>query len=416
MDQKLRHYADMLFERALFESARTLQVDRRKYQQERAARSASIALPISGTEVQGFERLFVQHIDRCMEARLESFRKALQEAGQHPTEDDLQSILTAVRETQVIQIGHATQAIQQLIKTRGGVLADFDPKIALVALSARAHDRILGDWKVWRAQVQLSAERSTAPGDWHFANMALEEARKSVAEDDRVHPMVGAVVVKDGKVISQAHRGETPASHAEFIALEKKHPDSELAGSTVYTTLEPCTTRNHPKIPCVERLIERKVSRVVIGMLDPDPRITGRGQRRLRQANITTDLFPSDLMSKVEELNRKFTREHESGKQSPKSATPEAIRPADNSSAANQVQDKWVNLGFEHKSGMAEALTKEEYDFAWISADKEAEKIELEGWQYALHDSNGVKSRLKIRDHPAIGGYLFFAKKPRSKK
>jgi hypothetical protein len=58
-------------------------------------------------------------------------------------------------------------------------------------------------------------------------------------------------------------------------------------------------------------LIERRVSRVVIGMLDPDPRITGRGQRKLRSANIVTDFFPSDLMQEVEELNREFTRHHE---------------------------------------------------------------------------------------------------------
>ena len=139
--------------------------------------------------------------------------------------------------------------------------------------------------------------------------MAIDEARRSAPEQDgRPHPLVGAVVVKNGQVLSAAHRGEAAGNHAEFIALEKKLSDEAVAGATVYTTLEPCTTRNHPKIPCAERLIERKVARVVIGMLDPDPRITGSGQRKLRRANIATAFFPEDLVPQVEEMNREFTR------------------------------------------------------------------------------------------------------------
>jgi pyrimidine deaminase RibD-like protein len=148
--------------------------------------------------------------------------------------------------------------------------------------------------------------------DYKFARLAIEVARKSISENDgRAHPLVGAVIVKDGEVLATAYRGEREGNHAEYYAMEKKLADAALAGATVYTTLEPCTTRNHPKIPCAERLVERKVARVVMGMLDPDPRISGRGQRRLRRANIVTELFPHDLMTEVEEMNREFARQFE---------------------------------------------------------------------------------------------------------
>lgn len=142
-----------------------------------------------------------------------------------------------------------------------------------------------------------------------YIRMAIDAARNCKPEDGRVHPRVGVVVVKDGHQPLVAYRGELqPGEHAEYTALERKLADEAMAGATVYTTLEPCTTRNHPKVPCAERLIERRVARVVIGMLDPNPQITGKGQRRLRDANIATDLFPADLMAEVEELNREFTR------------------------------------------------------------------------------------------------------------
>jgi pyrimidine deaminase RibD-like protein len=154
-----------------------------------------------------------------------------------------------------------------------------------------------------------AAVATAADIDRQFARVAIDEARRSISEPDgKPHPKVGAVVVKNGQLLSAAHRGELIANHAEYVALERKLQDEAVAGATIYTTLEPCTSRNHPKIPCAERLIERRVARVVIGMLDPDPRITGRGQRKLRTAGIVTDFFPPDLMTEAEELNRDFTR------------------------------------------------------------------------------------------------------------
>lgn len=144
--------------------------------------------------------------------------------------------------------------------------------------------------------------------DHKFARFAIDEARKSTPEDIRPHPKVGAIVTKDGSILSKAHRGEKPKSHAEYTALEVKLPDSVVAGATVYTTLEPCTTRKHPKIPCAQRLIDRKVARVVIGMLDPNPDIRGRGDQLLSEAGIEVQLFPRDLRAQVEEMNREFIR------------------------------------------------------------------------------------------------------------
>ena len=160
----------------------------------------------------------------------------------------------------------------------------------------------------WEAALAPETVAPIAAQDRRFEEMALEEARKSKPEDDRVHPKVGVVVVKDGRVLGAAYRGEMTGNHAEFIALEKKLADQQIAGATVYTTLEPCTSRKHPKVPCAYRLRERKVARVVIGMLDPNPVIRGAGQLALREANIATDLFPRDLMAQVEEMNREFIR------------------------------------------------------------------------------------------------------------
>ena len=137
--------------------------------------------------------------------------------------------------------------------------------------------------------------------------LALEQARQCNSSPG--NPWVGAVAALNGQRLGTGYRGEiNPGDHAEFTLLERKLQACSLAGATVYTTLEPCTERNKPKIPCVDHLIDRKVGRVVIGMLDPNPLISGRGVRKLRQANIVTDLFPPDLMAQLEELNRAFIR------------------------------------------------------------------------------------------------------------
>ena len=143
--------------------------------------------------------------------------------------------------------------------------------------------------------------------------VAIEEARKSIVEDQGVHPYVGAVVARgDGTVVVTAHRGETgPGRHAEFIALSKiTEGQLDVSDAELFVTLEPCTARGPGKVSCAQRIAGSGIRRVHIGMLDPNPQILGRGETELRWEGIDVERFPSELIRELEELNQEFVRVH----------------------------------------------------------------------------------------------------------
>ena len=97
------------------------------------------------------------------------------------------------------------------------------------------------------------------------------------------NPAVGCVIVKDGAIVAVAATGEGGRPHAETIAMEMA--GDAARGATAYVTLEPCSHHGRTP-PCVDALIAAGVARVVTGLEDPDPRVSGQGHARLREAGV----------------------------------------------------------------------------------------------------------------------------------
>ncbi len=150
--------------------------------------------------------------------------------------------------------------------------------------------------------------------DLKFMELAIKEAANS-EHGSETDPRVGAVVVLGDKLIGSAHRGELgKGDHAEFTLLQKKLRSKDLtSGATLYTTLEPCTTRTHNKKPCTDWVVEKGIHRVVIGILDPNPSICGKAYWRLIDAGVEVDFFPSELAQQIIELNRPFVDKQRRG-------------------------------------------------------------------------------------------------------
>jgi len=143
--------------------------------------------------------------------------------------------------------------------------------------------------------------------DEQLMRMAVDLSKDSRAENDwRVHPFVGAVIAHpNGEIISSGYRGKyTAGKHAKQEALVGIREDV-VAGAIVYSTLGPCAFRG-TQTPCCLRLIDRSVREVVIGILDPNPDIRGRGWWKFEERGIKVRNFTPELVKEIRELNRDF--------------------------------------------------------------------------------------------------------------
>jgi diaminohydroxyphosphoribosylaminopyrimidine deaminase/5-amino-6-(5-phosphoribosylamino)uracil reductase len=126
----------------------------------------------------------------------------------------------------------------------------------------------------------------TGENDEQFLRRAIALAMKGRGQVEP-NPMVGCVIVKEGQTIGEGYHRKFGGPHAEPNALASCTESPN--GATAYVTLEPCCHLEKKTPPCVPRLIEAKLARVVIGCLDPNPRVNGNGVKLLREAGILVD-------------------------------------------------------------------------------------------------------------------------------
>jgi diaminohydroxyphosphoribosylaminopyrimidine deaminase/5-amino-6-(5-phosphoribosylamino)uracil reductase len=135
-----------------------------------------------------------------------------------------------------------------------------------------------------------------------FMRLAIREARKGLGKTSP-NPCVGAVVVKNGRLIAKGYHRKAGLPHAEVNALTLA--GNEAAGATLFVTLEPCNHTGRTP-PCTERILTAGISRVVVGMNDPNPLVNGGGNVYLerRGVSVTSGL----LEDECRQLNQPFIK------------------------------------------------------------------------------------------------------------
>ena len=143
--------------------------------------------------------------------------------------------------------------------------------------------------------------------DESYMKEALRLARKGLGRVSP-NPMVGAVVVRDDRVIGKGYHRLFGGPHAEVNALEGL--EDEAKGATLYVTLEPCCHYGKTP-PCADLIIKKQIGRVVIGTEDPNPLVAGRGIKILKDHGIAVDV--GVLRRECHELNAPFFKYFERG-------------------------------------------------------------------------------------------------------
>ena len=128
----------------------------------------------------------------------------------------------------------------------------------------------------------MTNKSKTSDFDLKMMQRCLHLAQRAAGKTSP-NPLVGSVIVKDSQIVGEGFHPQVGQPHAEVFAL--RDAGTKAQGATVYVNLEPCSHYGRTP-PCAEALIEAKVAKVITGMIDPDPRVAGKGVAKLRNAGI----------------------------------------------------------------------------------------------------------------------------------
>ena len=151
------------------------------------------------------------------------------------------------------------------------------------------------------------------PDDEFFMAEAIREGAKGLGLTSP-NPAVGAVISRDGEIIGRGWHARAGGPHAEVEAIrdaEKSQGEASLAGSTIYVTLEPCSTTGRTP-PCVEAIQKAGITRVVVGSTDPNPDHAGAGFALLQESGI--EVATGVLETEADHLLRYFRSRVERGR------------------------------------------------------------------------------------------------------
>lgn len=142
--------------------------------------------------------------------------------------------------------------------------------------------------------------------DTRYMKLAISYAKRGIGMVNP-NPLVGAVIVKENKIISTGYHMKYGEAHAEVNAF-KNAGNEDVKGATMYVTLEPCSHYGKTP-PCANRIVEEGIKRVVIGSLDINPVVSGRGAQVLKAAGIEVETgVLEEECNKVNEVFNKYIK------------------------------------------------------------------------------------------------------------